>query len=53
MGLFASANATGLAAVSAFSIAAGFLLLWVMWHFIFSSRNEHDDTRDKARRGEG
>ena len=50
MALLASANTTELALVSAFSLAAGYGLLWALWHFIFSPRNEHDDDVDRAAR---
>jgi hypothetical protein len=39
-------GSAGIALVSAVSIAAGYGLLWALWHFIFSPRNEHDDARD-------
>jgi hypothetical protein len=40
----------GIAIVSVFSIAIGYVAIWALWHFIFSPRNEHDDMRDRARR---
>lgn len=36
---------TAIAAVSAVSIVAGYVLLWALWHFVFSAKA-------KARRGE-
>ena len=42
-------DSTGAAVIAAISLAFGYLLLWAMWHFVFSPRNEHDDVRDRAR----
>jgi hypothetical protein len=36
---------TAIAVVSAVSIVAGYVLLWALWHFVFS-------TKAKAKRGE-
>jgi hypothetical protein len=46
----AGVGSTGIAIVSVLSIGFGYALLWALWHFIFSPRNEHDDARDRSRR---
>ena len=46
----AGLGGTGIAIVSVFSIALGYVAIWALWHFIFSPRNEHDDARDRAAR---
>jgi hypothetical protein len=46
----AGLGGTGIAIISVFSIALGYVAIWALWHFIFSPRNEHDDMRDRARR---
>jgi hypothetical protein len=38
-------NGTAIAVVSAISIVAGYLLLFILWHYVFSSKA-------KAKRGE-
>lgn len=43
-------NSTGIAVVSAVSLVFGYGLLWALWHYVFSPRNEHDDTRDRDAR---
>jgi len=48
MGVLAVSAA--LEAVGGFLVlAVGYGACWLLWHFVFSPRNEHDDDRDRAR----
>jgi hypothetical protein len=38
----AGLGSTGVALVSVVSLAVGYGVLWALWHFIFSPRNDRD-----------
>ena len=42
-------NNSALAVVSIVSIVGGYVLLFALWHFVFSPRNRHDDDIDRSR----
>jgi hypothetical protein len=48
--ILAALDTTPLAILAVASLVIGYGGIWALWHFVFSSRNEHDDDLDRARR---
>jgi len=45
-----AANYTPISIISVISLVGGYGGLWLLWRLVFSSKQTHDDTIDRARR---
>ena len=46
---FALSSTTAFGIFLAILMALGYVVIWALWHFVFSPRNRHDDDLDRMR----